>query len=248
MTYDNFTLKAQDAIMKAQQVAAGLGQQNVDIPHLLRGILKTDENVATFLFEKSGVSIAMLNRKIEEGIKSTPKVSGSEKQFLTPNANKSLARAKKILPEFGDKYISIELILLGIIQGNDAFGKMLKQLGASEKAMKQAVKDLRKGEKITDQSSDESMNALNRFAINLNQQAEEGKLDPIIGRDEEIRRVLHILSRRKKNNPIIVGEPGVGKTAIIEGIAWRIVNQDVPENLRTKKNIYTGYCQSSGRC
>ena len=238
MTYDNFTLKAQDAIMKAQQVAAGLNQQNVGIPHLLRGILKTDENVATFLFEKSGVSMAMLNRKIENGIKATPKVSGSDKQYLTPEANKALARAKKMLPGFGDKYIGVELMLLGILQGNDAFGKMLKQLGASEEAMNQAIRDLRKGEKITEQSGDESMNALNRFAVNLNQQAEEGKLDPIIGRDEEIRRVLHILSRRKKNNPILVGEPGVGKTAIIEGIAWRIVSQDVPDNLRTKK-IYT---------
>ncbi|MEO1258052.1 MAG: AAA family ATPase [Bacteroidota bacterium] len=238
MTYDNFTLKAQDAIMKAQQVAAGLNQQNVGIPHLLRGILKTDENVATFLFEKSGVSMAMLNRKIENGIKATPKVSGSDKQYLTPEANKALARAKKMLPDFGDKYIGVELMLLGILQGNDSFGKMLKQLGASEEAMRSAIQDLRKGEKITEQSGDESMNALTRFAVNLNQQAEEGKLDPIVGRDEEIRRVLHILSRRKKNNPILVGEPGVGKTAIIEGIAWRIVSQDVPDNLRTKK-IYT---------
>ena len=238
MTYDNFTLKAQDAIMKAQQVAAGLNQQNVGLPHLMRGILKTDEHVATFLLEKCGVSMAMLNRKIEEGIKSTPKVSGSDKQFLTPQANKALARAKKMLPNFGDKYISIELMLLGILQGNDPFGKILKQLGASEETMRKAITDLRKGEKITDQSADESLNALSKYAVNLNQQAEDGKLDPIIGRDEEIRRVLHILSRRKKNNPILVGESGVGKTAIIEGIAWRIVKQDVPENLRTKK-IYT---------
>lgn len=235
MTYDNFTLKAQDAIMKAQQVAAGLNQQNVGIYHLLRGILKTDETVATFLLEKCGVSMAMLDRKLEEGIKQTPKVSGTDKQYLTPEANKALARAKKLLPDFGDKYISIELMLMGILQGNDPAGKMLQQMGATEEALKQAILDLRKGEKITDQSTDESMNALGRFAVNLNQQAEEGKLDPIVGRDEEIRRVLHILSRRKKNNPIIVGEPGVGKTAIIEGIAWRIVNQDVPENLRTKK-------------
>ena len=238
MTYDNFTLKAQDAIMKAQQVAAGLNQQNVGVHHLLRGIFKADESVATFLLEKSDVSIAMLERKIEEGIKRTPKVSGTDKQYLTPEANKALARAKKMLPEFGDKYISVELMLLGILQGNDAGGKMLQMLGATEDVLKKAIKDLRKGEKITEQSGDESMNALGRFAVNLNQQAEEGKLDPIIGRDEEIRRVLHILSRRKKNNPILVGESGVGKTAIIEGIAWRIVKQDVPENLRTKK-IYT---------
>ncbi|HHM21838.1 MAG TPA: AAA family ATPase [Bacteroidetes bacterium] len=238
MTYDNFTLKAQDAIMKAQQVAAGLSQQHVGIPHLLLGILKTDENTATFLLEKSGVSMGMLRRKIEEGVKATPKISGTEKQYLTPQANKALARAKKLMSSFGDKYISIELMLLGILQGNNKDGSLLKQLGATEEKLVQAIKDLRKGEKVTDQSADESMNALARFAVNLNQQAEEGKLDPIIGRDDEIRRVLHILSRRKKNNPILVGESGVGKTAIIEGIAWRIVNQDVPEKLRTKK-IYT---------
>ena len=238
MTYDNFTLKAQDAIMKAQQVAAGLSQQNVDTAHLIRGIIKADEQVATFLLERSNISMAMLDRQLEEGIKQTPKVSGTDKQYLTPEANASLARAKKMLPEFGDKYIGIELMLLGIVQGNDKGGTMLKQLGATEEALKKAILDLRKGEKITEQSGDESMNALGKFATNLNQQAEEGKLDPIIGRDDEIRRVLHILSRRKKNNPILVGEAGVGKTAIIEGIAWRIVEQDVPENLRTKK-IFT---------
>ncbi|HFA47602.1 MAG TPA: AAA family ATPase [Bacteroidetes bacterium] len=235
MTYDNFTLKAQDAIMKAQQIAAGLSQQNVDTPHLVRGILKTDEHVAVFLLEKCGVSMAMLDRKLEAAIKQTPKVTGSEKQYLTPEANKALARAKKLLPKFGDKYISIELMLLGILQGNDKGGKILQQLGATEEALKKAINDLRKGEKITEQSGDESLNALSRYAVNLNQQAEDGKLDPIIGRDEEIRRVLHILSRRKKNNPIVVGEAGVGKTAIVEGIAWRIVKQDVPEKMRTKK-------------
>ncbi|MEZ4935629.1 MAG: Clp protease N-terminal domain-containing protein [Saprospiraceae bacterium] len=186
--------------------------------------------------------------QIEEGIKQTPKVSGTDKQYLTPEANKALARAKKLLPDFGDKYISIELMLMGILQGNDPAGKMLQQMGATEEALKQAILDLRKGEKITDQSTDESMNALGRFAVNLNQQAEEGKLDPIVGRDEEIRRVLHILSRRKKNNPIVVGEPGVGKTAIIEGIAWRIVNQDVPENLRTKKIYALDIAGLLGRC
>ncbi len=238
MTYDNFTLKAQDAIMKAQQIAAELSQQNVDSPHLIEGILKTDEHVATFLLEKCNVSMAMLARRVEENIKQTPKVSGSEKQYLTPEANKALARAKKMMPEFGDQYISIELMLLGILQGKDKGGKLLQMLGATEEAMKQAITDLRKGEKVTDQSSDESFNALKKYAVNLNDQAEEGKLDPIIGRDDEIRRVLHILSRRKKNNPILVGESGVGKTAIVEGIAWRIVKQDIPENLRTKK-IYT---------
>ncbi len=238
MTYDNFTLKAQDAIMKAQQIAVGLSQQQVDTAHLLKGILETDEHVSTFLLEKAGVSMQMLRRQIDQLIAKVPKVAGTEKQYLTPEANKALARAKKLLPDYGDQYISIELILLGIVQGNDAGGKMMRLLGATEEGLRKAILELRKGGKVTDQSSDEQFNALTKYAVNLNQQAESGKLDPIVGRDDEIRRVLHILSRRKKNNPILVGEAGVGKTAIVEGIAWRIVKQDVPENLRSRK-IYT---------
>ncbi len=238
MTYDNFTIKAQDSIIKAQQIAAGLSQQNVDSAHLMQGILETDEHVATFLLEKSGVTVSTLKRQLDTLIQLTPKVTGSDKQYLTSEANRALARAKKLLPEFGDEYISVELIILGILQGEDKAGKVLKMLGATEKAFKAAIAELRKGEKVTDQSSDEQFNALTKYASNLNALCEEGKLDPIIGRDEEIRRVLHIISRRKKNNPILVGEAGVGKTAVVEGIAWRIVKQDVPENLRTKK-IFT---------
>lgn len=238
MTYDNFTIKAQDAIMKAQQIAAGLSQQSVDSAHLLRGILETDEHVATYILERSGVTISTLKRQLDILIQLTPKVTGSDKQYLTPEANRALARAKKLLPEFGDQYISIELIILGILQGDDKSGKLLKSLGATAESLRQGIADLRKGEKVTEQSSDEQFNALSKYAVNLNALCEEGKLDPIIGRDEEIRRVLHIVSRRKKNNPILVGEAGVGKTAIVEGIAWRIVKQDVPENLRSKK-IYT---------
>jgi len=235
MTYDNFTIKAQESILKAQQLAAGVDQQQVDTPHLLKGIIETDENVANFLLQKSGVNMATLKRKIEESIKSYPRVEGSEKQYLTNDANKSLSRAKKLLPEFGDEYISIELILMGILKGDDKGGRLLKEEGVTEKNMKAAIQELRKGRKVTDQSAEDSYNALNKYAINLNERAESGKLDPIIGRDEEIRRVLHILSRRKKNNPILIGEAGVGKTAIVEGIAWRIVKGDVPENLKTKK-------------
>jgi ATP-dependent Clp protease ATP-binding subunit ClpB len=235
MTYDNFTIKAQESILKAQQIAAGVDQQQVDTPHLLKGIIETDENVANFLLQKSGVNMATLKRKIEESIKDYPRVEGSEKQYLTNDANKSLSRAKKLLPEFGDEYISIELILLGILKGDDKGGRILKEEGVTEKSLKAAIQELRKGRKVTDQSAEDSYNALNKYAINLNERAESGKLDPIIGRDEEIRRVLHILSRRKKNNPILIGEAGVGKTAIVEGIAWRIVKGDVPENLKTKK-------------
>lgn len=235
MTYDNFTIKAQESILKAQQIAAGFDQQQVDTTHLLKGILETDENVASFILQKSEVNIPMLRRKLDEAIQDYPKVKGAEKQYLTNDANKALARAKKMLKDFSDEYISIELIILGIIQGTDQGAKMLKQLGASGKALRTAIKELRKGKKVTNQSAEDSYNALSKYGINLNEKAETGKLDPIIGRDEEIRRVLHVLSRRKKNNPILVGESGVGKTAIVEGIAWRIINQDVPENLKSKK-------------
>jgi ATP-dependent Clp protease ATP-binding subunit ClpB len=238
MTYDNFTIKAQESILKAQQIAGGLDQQNVDTPHLLRGILETEENVAAFLFQKMGINMPTLKRELDEAIKTYPKVEGTDKQYLTNDSNQALARAKKVLKEFGDEYISIELILLGILGGKDRGARILKEQGATVAELKAAILELRKGRKVTDQSAEESYNALTKYAIDLNEHAETGKLDPIIGRDEEIRRVLHILSRRKKNNPILIGEPGVGKTAIVEGIAWRIVKQDVPENLRSKK-IYT---------
>jgi ATP-dependent Clp protease ATP-binding subunit ClpB len=235
MTYDNFTNKAQDAIIKGQKIAAGLNQQQVDTFHLVKGILETDEHVASFLLQKMEVNLSTLKRELDEAIERFPVVKGSEKQYLTPDANKALSRAKKMLGTFGDQYISIELMLLGIVQGGDRCAKMLQKLGANEEGLKAGIQELRKGQKVTEQNAEETYNALTKFAINLNERAETGKLDPIIGRDEEIRRVLHILSRRKKNNPILIGEPGVGKTAIVEGIAWRIVKQDVPENLRSKR-------------
>lgn len=238
MTYDNFTTKAQEAILKAQQIAAGLDQQQVDTTHLMKGIIEIDENVANFLLQKVGVNMSTLRIKLEEAVRGYPKVKGTEKQFLTNDANRALSRAKKTLSKFGDEYISIELIILGILQGTDQAARLLKDQGATEKGIIDAIEELRKGRKVTDQSAEESYNALRKFGINLNEQAESGQLDPIIGRDEEIRRVLHILSRRKKNNPLLIGEPGVGKTAIVEGIAWRIVKGDVPEQLKPKK-IYT---------
>lgn len=235
MTYDNFTVKAQDAIIKSQQIAAGFEQQQVDTTHLLKGILETDANVSTFLLQKMNVDVKNLQRLLDEAVRRYPKVEGVEKQFLTTEANRALARAKQALQEFGDEYISIELILLGILQGDDKGARIFKEQGATPESLKAAILDLRKGAKVTEQTAEESYNALGRFGINLNERAETGKLDPIIGRDEEIRRVLHILARRTKNNPVLVGEPGVGKTAIVEGIAWRIVKGDVPENLQSKR-------------
>ena len=236
MTYDIFTVKAQEAILKAQQIAGGLDQQSVDTVHVLRGILETDEKLTEFLLNKMSVNIIRMKRELNLAIERFPKVEGgNNKQFLTDDANKANSRAKKLMKEFGDEFISLELMLMGILKGKDKASQILKDLGATEDGLKTAILELRKGRKVTNQHAEGEYNALNKFAINLNERAESGKLDPIVGRDEEIRRILHILSRRKKNNPILVGESGVGKTAIVEGIAWRIVKQDVPENLQTKK-------------
>ncbi len=235
MTYDNFTTKAQEAILKGQQMAGQLGHQGVDTVHLLRGIMDTDEKLVEFLFQKMGVNMPLIKRELNRELERYPKVSNVDKQFLTNDANKSLSAAKKLLKEFGDEFISLELMLMGMVKGTDAAAKILKDQGVTANDLKNAILELRKGRTVTDQSTENQYNALNKYAVNLNERAEEGKLDPIVGRDDEIRRILHILSRRKKNNPIIVGEPGVGKTAIVEGIAWRIVKQDVPENLQSKR-------------
>ena len=235
MTYDNFTAKAQEAIQKGQQIASGLSHQQVETMHLLKGIMETDESLSQFLLEKSGVNVPQLKRKIEDTFKDFPKITGTDQQYLTNDANKALSKAKGMLTAFGDSFISLELMLLAIIQGEDKGARILKDLGMTEANLKGAIQELRKGRKVSDQHTEDSYNALGKYAQNLNERAENGKLDPIIGRDDEIRRVLHILSRRKKNNPILIGEAGVGKTAIVEGIAWRIVKGDVPENLKTKK-------------
>ncbi|MBK8502640.1 MAG: AAA family ATPase [Saprospiraceae bacterium] len=237
MTYDNFTIKAQETIYKGQQIAGSLEQQQVDTTHLLLSLMQTDEQLAEFLLSKMDINPTTLKARLAEEVKKYPRVEGTEKQFLTNDANQALAEAKKMLPDLGDEYISVELILFGIVKGKSKGALILKEMGATEKILLDAIKELRKGRKVVDQQADDQYNALNKYAINLNERAETGKLDPIVGRDEEIRRIMHILSRRKKNNPILVGDAGVGKTAIVEGIAWRIIKQDVPENLRTK-SIY----------
>jgi len=235
MTYDNFTIKSQELILRAQQIAGGLGQQSVDTVHLIRALFEIDEQLAQFLFSKMDVNIIQLRKEINKSIESFPKVEGSDKQYLTSDSNKALAKAKKLLKEFGDDFISVELILLGILAGSDKASKLMKGAGVTDQGLKTAIAELRKGSSVKDQHGDNSYNSLKKYAINLNERAESGKLDPIVGRDEEIRRIMHILSRRKKNNPILIGDAGVGKTAIVEGIAWRIVKQDVPENLLSKQ-------------
>ncbi|MEO6190769.1 MAG: Clp protease N-terminal domain-containing protein, partial [Saprospiraceae bacterium] len=235
MTYENFTMRAQDAILRAQQIASDLSQQVVDSAHVLKAIIDIDEQLCVFLFEKQGANISKIKQELDSEIKRTPKVSGSEKQFLSSDANQCLINAKNLLKEMGDDFISLEMLLLGILKNSDKASKILKDNKITFEGLKFGIIELRKGKKVTDASSDSTYNTLNKYAVNLNASAESGKLDPIIGRDEEIRRILHILSRRKKNNPILIGEAGVGKTAIIEGLAWRIVKNDVPENLKSKK-------------
>ncbi|MCS7037274.1 MAG: ATP-dependent chaperone ClpB [Saprospiraceae bacterium] len=235
MTYDNFTIKAQEALAQAQQIAAGYEQQNVDTSHLLKGMLEVDDSVVKFLLGKVGANAKRIEERLNQLIWEIPKVKGADKQYLTPDANRAITAAKGLLKEYGDEYISLEILLLGIAKGSDKTARLLREEGATPEALSKAVKELRKGRQVTDQGAEQTYNALNKYAVNLTEMAEAGKLDPVIGRDEEIRRVLHILSRRKKNNPILIGDPGVGKTAIVEGIAWRIARHDVPENLRSKR-------------
>jgi ATP-dependent Clp protease ATP-binding subunit ClpB len=233
MNFNQFTVKSQEAVQQAQSIALSNGQQSIETGHLLKALLEVDENVVPFLLKKVNVNLPQLQKSIDLIVNSYPKVSGGN-PYLSNELNQVLQKALNSIKEFKDEFVSVEHLILALLSGKDKTAQLLKENGVSEKDLKSAILELRKGERVTSASAEDTYNALNKYAKNLNELAQQGKLDPVIGRDEEIRRVLQILSRRTKNNPILIGEPGVGKTAIAEGLAHRIINGDVPENLKSK--------------
>ncbi len=237
MNFNNFTIKAQEAIQKAVELTRAGGSQSIEPVHLLKGVVEEGDSLVKFIFQKIGANPAALSAGIEREIAAQPKVSGGE-PYLSRTSNDVLQKALDVAKKMGDQYVTLEALLTAIFEVQSPASALLKDAGLSSKELEAAIEELRKGRKATDQSAEDTYNALSKYAINLNERARQGKLDPVIGRDEEIRRVLQILSRRTKNNPMLIGEPGTGKTAIAEGLAHRIVRGDVPENLRTKQ-IYS---------
>ena len=237
MNFNNFTIKSQEAIQKAIELTKASGQQQIEPLHILKALLQENETICNFIFQKLGAGQPILKQAIDKEISMLPKVSGGE-VMLSRESNDALQKAIDFSKSLGDEYVSVEAMLMGILMSKSRASQLLKDAGLTESGLKAAIAELRKGQKVTGQSAEESYQALSKYAINLNDRARNGKLDPVIGRDEEIRRILQILSRRTKNNPMLVGEPGTGKTAIAEGLAMRIVRGDVPENLKSKQ-IYS---------
>ncbi|WP_420317372.1 ATP-dependent chaperone ClpB [Ekhidna sp.] len=236
MNFNNYTIKAQEALQKATEIASGGGHQVIETGHLLKAILQSDENLISFLLKKLGANKPMIEGPLDDLINGYPQVSGGQ-PYLSNDAAKALQKAEKYLKDFEDEFVAVEHIILGILAGSDKPSQILKNTGFQEKQLISAIKELRGGERVTDQNAESKYRSLERYSKNLNELAKKGKIDPVIGRDEEIRRVLQILARRTKNNPILLGEPGVGKTAIVEGMAQRIIDGDVPENLKSKTII-----------
>ena len=234
MNFNNYTIKSQEAIQQAQQLAQGFGHQQIENEHIFKALFNVDENVLPFLLKKLNVNIPMLQQILDKDLESFPKVSGGD-IMLSREASKALNEASIIAKKMNDDYVSIEHLVLAIFKSKSKIAQILKDQGVTEKGLNAAIEELRKGDRVTSQSQEETYNSLSKYAKNLNQLARDGKLDPVIGRDEEIRRILQILSRRTKNNPILVGEPGTGKTAIAEGLAHRIIDGDIPENLKDKQ-------------
>ena len=239
MNLNNFTIKAQEAVQKAQEIAMSAENQAIETGHLLKGIFLVDEDVVEYAIKKVNANDKRIEQALDAVLGSYSKVSGVTKNYISNDADRVLIKAQNFMKDMGDEYVSIEHVFLALVDSKDQIGNLLKDAGIKLSEIKKAFQELRGGNKVTSQSAENQYNALKKYAKDLNELAKNGKLDPVIGRDEEIRRLLQILSRRTKNNPILIGEPGVGKTAIAEGLAHRIISEDVPENLRSKRIFFS---------